>query len=235
MDIQVKLQHITPLHILINAIRTCYDSFDKSDSSWYVSKDLKSYNANMFDLGSKDKALIERIIDSQHHSCLEHIVFNFEIKGISRLVLQELARHRIASYSVKSTRYTLSRLKHEQPFLFVDIETEDELNKRIEKYINLTGIPQIDSAAIDALEKLRQLIYIGVPNDKAKYALPESMKTDLYWTINARSLQNFLTLRLSPKAHFEIRELALQIYKAIPSDYKLLFKNINIDESNICN
>ena len=62
--------------------------------------------------------------------------------------------------------------------------------------------------------------------DDAKYLLPESYKTSLVWTINARSLQNFLALRSSLSALPEIQELALNIYKAIPSEHKFIFKNI---------
>ena len=45
-----------------------------------------------------------------HHSVLEHANLTFLIKGTSRGVLQELARHRIASYTVRSTRYTMSSI-----------------------------------------------------------------------------------------------------------------------------
>jgi hypothetical protein len=47
----------------------------------------------------------------RHASILEHVTYNFSIEGISRACLQELARHRMASLSVKSTRYTLKELK----------------------------------------------------------------------------------------------------------------------------
>lgn len=41
----------------------------------------------------------------------EHISYNFDISEVSRALLQELARHRISSFSVKSSRYTLGELK----------------------------------------------------------------------------------------------------------------------------
>ena len=67
--------------------------------------------------------------------------------------------------------------------------------------------------------------------DDAKYLLPESYKTSLVWTINARSLQNFLALRSSLSALPEIQELALNIYKAIPSEHKFILKSI-MEENN---
>ena len=70
-------------------------------------------------IGPKDLALIDRVGNQFHHSSiLEHITFNFFIDGISRACLQELARHRVSSFSVKSSRYVLAKeLKHEQPFI----------------------------------------------------------------------------------------------------------------------
>ena len=84
------LQH-TSLNVCARAIRTCWDSHDKSDNG-----------------GEKDCELIDRVGNKHKHaSTLEHLSYTFYISGISRALLQELARHRMASLSVKSTRYTL--------------------------------------------------------------------------------------------------------------------------------
>ena len=198
---KVTLLHATPLIICANAIRTCWQSFDKSDNG-----------------GEKDRALIERVGNKfKHSSTLEHLVYNFYIQGISRALLQELARHRIASLSVKSTRYTLKELKEEEPFSIQDKE-------RAKKYLVFTGVEIVDEMSIKALENLRKVLKEGISNDKAKYCLPESYKTELTWTINARSLQNFLSLRSDKSALWEIRELAYKIYEALPNDHKYLFK-----------
>ncbi|RUM45488.1 MAG: FAD-dependent thymidylate synthase [Hydrogenimonas sp.] len=196
----VTLLHHTPLEICAHAIRTCWQSFDKSDGG-----------------GEKDKELIDRVGNKyKHASTLEHLVYTFYIQGISRAVLQELARHRMASLSVKSTRYTLKELKAEAPFTPEDIE-------RAKKYIVLTDHALVNEMSIKALENLRQLLIAGIPNDKAKYALPECYKTELTWTINARSLQNFLELRSDKSALWEIRELAYAIYQTLPEEHKYLF------------
>jgi thymidylate synthase (FAD) len=216
MNIEIKLLHVTPLEILVGAIRQCYESFEKSDSGNYDS---------IWCLGPKDEALINRIIENQHHSCLEHISFNFQIKGISRLNLQELARHRIASLSVKSTRYTLTELKNEESFIDEDHFIHPYDFPRAAKYINFfTKQQQINVASIKALENLRLMINSGkYTNDELKYALPECYRLDMYWTINARSLRNFFSLRTTNRAHFEIREMANKIYDAVPTSYKFLF------------
>ena len=202
---EIHLIHATPLVVASQAIRQCWQSQDKSDSE-------------DGECGPNDRALIDRIGNQfKHSSTLEHISYNFEIEGISRALLQELARHRIASYSVKSTRYTLKELKDEQPFNLDDLE-------RASKFIVLTGNSLVDSASVQALDNLRLLLVAGVSNDKAKYALPEAYKTSLAWTINARSLQNFLSLRTSKAALWEIRYLALAVFKVLPEDHKYLFE-----------
>ena len=200
--IDVTLLNYTPLQICSNAIRTCWQSFDKSDNG-----------------GEKDKELIDRVGNKfKHSSTLEHLSYNFYIKGISRALLQELARHRMASLSVKSTRYTLKELRGEETFKENDFE-------RASKYLVLTDVEMVDTMSIKALENLRIVLQSGISNDKAKYCLPESYKTELTWSINARSLQNFLYLRSDKAALWEIRELAKTIFSVLPEEHQYLFAN----------
>ena len=187
------------MSIIIQATRTCYDSMSKSDN-----------------LGDKDLALLKKIIDSKHESVLEHMVFTFKITDISRACLQELARHRIASYSVKSTRYTLKELR-------------DTPDNELEKFLIEDIESIVKSSAIDSLKKIKMMLNMSNPDmEKIKYALPECYKTELVWTINLRSLRNFLKLRLSLKAHQEIRKLATIVYSCLvanlPND--ILFQDV---------
>ena len=63
---------------------------------------------NEADIDSKEeRAFLLKIIDKGHESVLEHINLTFRVDGISRALLQELARHRHISLSVRSTRFTL--------------------------------------------------------------------------------------------------------------------------------
>jgi thymidylate synthase (FAD) len=199
---KITLLHHTPLNICAHAIRTCWQSFDKSD-----------------DGGEKDLALIDRVGNKfKHASTLEHITYNFYIQGISRALLQELARHRMASLSVKSTRYTLKELKE------CDVIEH-------EKFLVFTGNEIVDRASKTALDNLQKVLKDGISNDIAKYCLPESYKTELTWSINARSLQNFLHLRTSKDALWEIRNLANAIYAALPEEHKYLFEDCICDYS----
>jgi thymidylate synthase (FAD) len=134
-----------------------------------------------------------------------------------------LARHRIASLTVKSTRYTLKELKNGYPFDEVDY---DNLSvAEASKYIVLTDDSSVNYASYQALRQLQIILKSGVSNDKAKYCLPESYKTSLTWSINARSLINFLSLRSDKSALWEIRKLSNEIFKALPEEHKYLFED----------
>lgn len=193
---EVKLLNATPLKIAIKAIRRCYDSCGDN-------------------LGKKDLKLLKSIIKNGHTSTIEHIYFTFDIQGISRAALQELARHRIASLSVESTRYTLKKLKN--------IDTREF---KYEDYLVETGNPIVDIYSRVGLDRTISCLEDNIKNDLTKYTLPESYKTSLIWTINARSLRNFLELRSSSKALWELRALSIDIIDSLPEEYLILFEDI---------
>jgi thymidylate synthase (FAD) len=225
---KVDLLQYNDLNICAHAIRTCWQSFDKSDEG-----------------GEKDKELIHRVGNKfKHASTLEHLNYTFYISGVSRALLQELARHRMASPSVKSTRYTLKELKEEESFtdgmsmleLKEKYTNKDEVYKdkhmvRAEKYLVWTGELGVDFSSVVALENLRLMLLDGIKNDRAKYCLPESYKTELTWSINARSLQNFIALRSSKSALWEIRDLSKALFETLPQDHKYLFEEFLYNEN----
>jgi len=218
----VELMQHTSLEVTAHAIRTCWQSFDKSDEG-----------------GEKDLALIDRVGNKfKHASTLEHLVYTFYISGISRALLQELARHRMASLSVKSTRYTLKELKDEASFTngmsMLELKEKytdpkqvysDNHVVRASKYLVYTDVLGVDFSSIVALENLRLMLIDGVSNDRAKFCLPESYKTELTWTVNARSLQNFISLRSGKSALWEIQDLANMVYDSLPQQHRYLFNN----------
>lgn len=97
---------------------------------------------------------------------------------------------------------------------------------RASQYIVLTGNDIVDYNSIIQLNMLREVVCSGIPNDISKYNLIEAYKTSLVMTINARSLQNFLELRSSKHALWEIQLLAKAMYEAIPDEHKFLYDNI---------
>ncbi|AJC89916.1 FAD-dependent thymidylate synthase [Campylobacter subantarcticus] len=206
---KITLLNYTPLSVCSHATRTCWQSFDKGDCG-----------------GEKDKELIDRVGNKfKHASTLEHLNYTFYIQGISRACLQEVARHRHTSPSVKSTRYTLKELRNESEFKKNDFENA-------KRYLVLTGNEVVDNASIKALENLRLILQNSISLDIAKYCLPESYKTELTLTINARSLQNFITLRSSKSALWEIRNLANALFENLPEEHQFIFKHCIYQEEN---
>ena len=197
---KIDLLHYTPLKIVIEAIRICYNSQDKSDN-----------------LGENDKALIRKIIKMGHTSTIEHCVYSWRIEGISRVCSHELVRHRISSYSQQSHRYT----EVEDPILPPSFSTIDDF-ELLEDVKNLME---------EAYYVYGRMLDYGIKKEDARYIIPQAVKTKLIMTINARSLRNFFKLRLSKKAHWEIRTLAQNMYLKLPKEHKeTLFYDINIVE-----
>jgi thymidylate synthase (FAD) len=208
---KVQLLHHAPLSLAVTAIRRCYLSEGKSDSI--------HHSEAYYELGRKDRALIERVLRDNHLSTLEHLTYTFDLT-FSRAVLQEWSRHRIASESVQSTRYTLGVIKDK-----AECEPDalcGEPGCTSMPFLK-SVLPEIDTANCQQLCKLQDLLQQGHPNDKVKYGIPEAFLTSLIWTINARSLRNFLSLRSSNRALWEMQELAGKVFAALPEDHQFIF------------
>lgn len=149
--------------------------------------------------------LLKRLKDG-HEGVLEHIIYQFKITDLSRAALQELVRHRIASFLVLSTRWALKKK------LSVELPVQDTFYH--------TGDRVVDTASFLQLCEIRRMV--GA-NDVIKYALPDSFYTDVYMTINGRSLRNFFKLRKSINALKEMRELAKSMLNQIPTFQRPLF------------
>ena len=250
----VNLLHSTPLFYVAHGMRMSHNNHDKSDTvNIKECGDCGSRNVNSITMmcndcnsdridtikpiGPKDLALIDRVGNKlKHASTLEPLQYIFDIDGISRACLQEIARHRHASLTVESTRYTLHRLRAEQPFTeYTDFNNQEYLQDGYEracKYLVMTENEHVNRYSILALDNLRDLLVAGISNDIAKYALPEAYKVRLQWTINMRSLQNFLALRLDRSALAEIQELSCIIVSALPKEHLFLVRDIVLKAAN---
>lgn len=131
---------------------------------------------------------------SGHTSILEHASFTFRIDGVSRALLAQLTRHRIASYSVESQRYVDMG---EMPCVIP--QTIAERPEVLEEYKQVV-------AHIKAF--YRYAVDQGIPAEDARYATPQAACTQLIVTMNARELQHFFSMRCCNRAQWEIREMA---------------------------
>ena len=108
---EVVLLQDTGIGVAESAARTCYDSFTNSENDVIKNIEHSMPDASMCDEINdiEESALLDDLAWTYfHHSILEHANLSFLVRGTSRGVLQEHARHRIQAISVRSTRYTMS-------------------------------------------------------------------------------------------------------------------------------
>ncbi len=152
------------------------------------------------------------IVKRGHESVIEHVVFTFRIEGVSRACTHQLVRHRIASYSQRSQRYV-----DEGEFDYVvppSVEESEEARKEFEETMDFL---------IGKYEKLKEL---GVAKEDARFVLPNACTTTIVVTMNARSLRNFLNVRLEKHAQWEIRKLAQRMYDLVHEVAPPLFEDL---------
>ena len=166
-------------------------------------------------IGQMSVKLLDTSFNIDGPALPEHnLNYSFSFKNISRALLQELARHRTGSPSVKSSRYTLRELRDETPFIDHN-ESMITMRSRASKFVRLTGDYTVDTHIISALENVRALIALGIKNDVAKYSIPEAYLTDAVFTIQQRGLLNLLKLRTANGVFPEIRELAHMMHEQV--------------------
>lgn len=170
-----------------------------------------------------EKLLHNVIVVRKHESVSEHITFKFDISGISRAVLQELARHRIGSFTVESSRFCLNKItnnykKDMESLASEESKKQNDVKEIISKYFNMDltnkSEKQKNSMIIAATLVLNVLVSLsetGLSNDDIKPFLPEGFRTTLVWTINLRALNNFLRLRLDKHVFIEMRKFAEEV------------------------
>ncbi|HBU69084.1 MAG TPA: FAD-dependent thymidylate synthase [Elusimicrobia bacterium] len=162
------------------------------------------------------KDLLSRIISSGHLSVLEHASFTFAVEGVSRALLAQLTRHRIASFSVQSQRYV--KFKGSLEFIVPpEIKKHGDL---FSEYCN----------ALDYSKKLYdKMLSRGILAEDARYILPQSASTKIILTMNTRELRHFFSLRCCNRAQWEIRGLACRMLSLAKKAAPLLFAGAGPD------
>ena len=164
--------------------------------------------------------LVNHLYKSGHLSVMEHIYFTFKIEGISRACSHQLVRHRMCSFTQRSQRYC-----SENEFEYV---TPDSIYDK-------ASIGSYDYAMFNITENYNDLQLIGIPNEDARYILPNACCTDLYLSCNLRELIHICNERLCSRAQWEIRKLVKKMVELV--DPKLKFMLVPKCKSGriICN
>ena len=141
-------------------------------------------------------ALVKHLYAGGHHSVFEHIYFTFKIEGISRACSHQLVRHRHCSFTQRSQRYC-----SEDGFEVVEPAT----------MVDVYGQGWYQEFAEAIREGYGHLQTVGVPNEDARYILPNACATSLYLSCNLRELLHMANERLCTRAQWEIRDLVREM------------------------
>lgn len=136
---------------------------------------------------------------SGHMSVWEHISFTFHIEDVSRSLLAQLTRHRIASFSVRSQRYC-----------------NEESSGYIKPKFRNHGSNEIyQESILDSKRYYKYLVDNGEEKEDARQVLPNATYTELYMTMNARELMQSSNIRLCSNAQDEIRQLFISMKNTV--------------------
>ncbi len=221
---KVTLLTHTPLpeHTVAAAARLCYSPATIDDICEALTEE-------------KTAQFVDMLAEIGHESPIEHASFTFGVEGVSRSLLAQLTRHRIASYSVQSQRYVAE--SHFEYVLPPEIAAIPEAEAR---YRQAMEEDQQHYEALTALlaDKHRHAFLASGMSDKAaaraaekkaiedaRFVLPNACTTKLIVTMNARSLLNFFRHRCCNRAQWEIRELAEQMLEQCMAAAPHLFKH----------
>jgi thymidylate synthase (FAD) len=158
-----------------------------------------------------DEGLIRFLMRERHGTPFEHNSFRFHVR-CPIFVAREWFRHRVGSFNEFSMRYARASDEFYVP------EAQD-VRSQVGKPGSYSFEPVSDELAEETRERLREvyetayrtyeeLVEAGVAREVARAVLPVGAYTEFYWTVNARSLMNFVSLRNSETAQREIRRYA---------------------------
>ncbi len=188
----------------------------------FMGGDLRAVQSARVTFGSiskgeeRDRKLIEYLLAHAHFTPFEHCVFQFHVK-CPIFVARQWLRHRWGSYNEVSARYTEVKDEFYTPAAFRAQDTHNKQGSVSAGELDQTKLLADYNAAADAsFAAYRKLLEAGVARELARMVLPVSQYTQFYWTVNARSLFNFLALRADGHAQKEIRDYAdaiIELYR----------------------
>lgn len=180
-----------------------------------------SFDVFADEVGATEKAILNFLMRDRHGSPWEAVVFRFLVRG-PIFANREWFRHRMASYNEESLRYSKAKEEFYIPpldhirtqtgkpgaYTFTQIEDPNVIKRTIDLFT------ETQQAAISAYHEILEM---GVAREVARDVLPVSMFSTFVWTVNLRSLFNFLALRNDSHALREIREYA-QVVEQLASE-----------------
>jgi thymidylate synthase (FAD) len=170
-----------------------------------------SFARHKEEMDDSDEGLIKFLMRDRHGTPFEHNSFRFHIRA-PIFVAREWFRHRVGSFNEFSMRYAKATDEFYVP------EPEDvrtQVGKpglysfeHLPPEVAETTREELETVYESAYQTYERLVELGVARELARCVLPVGAYTEFYWTVNARALMNFLSLRASENAQREIRRYA---------------------------
>ena len=163
------------------------------------------------EMDDADAGLIRFLLKERHGTPFEHNSFRFHVRA-PIFVAREWFRHRIGSYNEFSMRYA----KATDEFYVPDLEdVRTQIGKPgaysfepVSEEIAQTTRDELAAVYAAAYAAYERLVELGVARELARAVMPVGAYTEFYWTVNARALMNFVSLRAAETAQREIRRYA---------------------------
>ncbi|WP_031517273.1 FAD-dependent thymidylate synthase [Desulfofalx alkaliphila] len=209
-ELNVKLLRYTPNaeEIVAMGARLCYSA---------ASIDEVAGGIAVRDQGD----FIRKLMDMGHHTPFEHVTFTFGVEGVSRSLLAQITRHRIASFSVQSQRYVgeTSTQNRGETFGYIVPQKVKELGQEAEEEFHrqMQQIQEWYDGWVQRFGGDRSSY------EDARFVLPNAAETKLVVTMNARELMHFFNLRCCNRAQWEIRRLAHRMLMLVKEVAPTLF------------
>lgn len=217
------LQHTPePERVIAAAAKLCYSSVGVDQ----ILEKMSPENCEKF---------INMLMSLGHESPVEHVSFTFAVEGVSRTLLAQLTRHRIASYSVQSQRYVgkenfeyiippeIAKIPEAKELFEKAMENDRQTYKRLNEILTQKHKEDMINEGKD--EKTASKDASKKAQEDARYVLSNACDTKIVMTMNVRSLYNFFNLRCCSRAQWEIRELATKMLAEVKKVSPVLFEN----------
>jgi thymidylate synthase (FAD) len=180
------------------------------------------------EMSNADAGLINFLMRERHGTPFEHNAFRFHVK-CPVFVAREWFRHRIGSFNEFSARY--SEVPNEM-FVPELSEVREQTGKpgayqfkQMEMSNSMRTKDIITEANASAYEAYAEMLALGVAKELARTVLPMGMFTQFYWTVNARALMNFLSLRTDENAQLDIRKYAEAVESLFSKEMPITYKS----------
>ena len=205
------------LKIIEKAGRVCYKSEDKITNQSY-------------------KKFVKHAVNLGHHSIIEHSYISVKFI-MDRAICMELIRHRLANYSMESTRYC--RYNNELTFIIPEWtqNIKEGSYKDTEDVTNNLKLSCCEKEFVSVLEDIEDMYKILLDEyewsaQKARAILPNCLKAEIVTTANLREWRHILSLRTSPGAHPQIKEVMYPLLEEFSKNIPVIFEDIYEKRSN---